>query len=111
MTAEIDITDGSEHNPNRHKHIYEQEDGTERSLIANSTHVSVDDAAESLDIDDTDAWTWVYSKALVLDGAAVPCRVCRRPVWCTVKTADINRGKGTVRCGRCVREDEESDDE
>jgi hypothetical protein len=98
--------------PNEHRHTYRNNEGEERSLVANTHHVPVEDAAEELEIEDTDAWSWVLTEGHALDGGiaptAIPCAECGDPIWGSRSSAARNRGEVTVRCGPCVRARDES---
>jgi hypothetical protein len=98
--------------PNEHRHTYQNNEGEERSLVANKSHVSLEEAAQELAIEDTDAWAWVLTEGHALAGGiaptAIPCAECGSPIWGSRASAERNRGKGTARCGPCVRSRDES---
>lgn len=93
--------------PNEMRHTYEHdEDGTEQTLVADERHVTVEEAAEELGID-PQQWSWVLSEGNAVGGGvaptAYPCSTCGDPIWGSRQSAERNRGKGTARCGECVR--------
>lgn len=95
-------------NPNEHRHTYRNDEGEERSLVCNEHHVSLEEAAARLDdIDDAEQWSWILTEGHSLGGGvaptAIPCAECGGQIWMSRQSAERNRGKGTARCGACVR--------